>query len=117
VEFELKYTSAQDEFRNEVRTWLAANVPDGITARPRNFDESRAIYLLRRELGRKLGAKGWLYPSGEKQYGGGGLELDQIIVLEEEAVLRQRRQEGQRQHPRLGHRRTEAAFFAADLPR
>ena len=86
MEFELKYTKAQDEFRNEVRAWLAANVPDGITARPRSFEESRAIYLLRRELGRKLGAKGWLYPSGEKTFGGGGLDLDQIIVLEEETA-------------------------------
>ena len=71
---------------DEVRSWLVENVPDGITVRPQSFEESRAIYLLRRELGRKLGAKGWLYPSGEKQYGGGGLDLDQIIVLEEETA-------------------------------
>ena len=58
MEFELKYTAAQEEFRNEVRFWLAANVRDGITARPRTFEESHAIYLMRRELGRKLGAKG-----------------------------------------------------------
>ena len=38
MEFELKYTAAQDEFRNEVRTWLVENVPDGITARPRSVD-------------------------------------------------------------------------------
>jgi 3-oxocholest-4-en-26-oyl-CoA dehydrogenase alpha subunit len=86
VEFELKYTVAQEQFRNEVRTWLVEHVPDGITARPRSFTESRDIYLMRRELGRKLGAKGWLYPSGEKKYGGGGLDLDQIIVLEEETA-------------------------------
>jgi alkylation response protein AidB-like acyl-CoA dehydrogenase len=81
VEFELKYTPAQEEFRNQVRTWLAENVPDGINARPRTVDESRALYLLRRAFGKLLGARGWLYPSGEKQYGGGGLDLDQIIVL------------------------------------
>ena len=86
MEFELRYTAAQEAFRNEVRTWLAENVPDGITSRPRSFEASRAIYLMRRELGRKLGAKGWLYPSGEKTYGGGGLDLDQIIVLEEETA-------------------------------
>jgi alkylation response protein AidB-like acyl-CoA dehydrogenase len=86
VEFELRYNKAQEEFRDEVRTWLAANVPDGISARPRSFEESHAAYLKRRELGRKLGAKGWLYPSGEKQYGGGGLDLDRIIVLEEETA-------------------------------
>ena len=86
LEFELKYTDAQDAFRQEVRSWLAANLPDGIGARPRSFAESKALYLKKRELGRKLGAQGWLYPSGEKQYGGGGLGLDQIIVLEEETA-------------------------------
>jgi hypothetical protein len=48
-------------------------------------EESHAIYLKRRELGRELDAKGWLYPSGEMQYGG-GLDLDRIIVLEEETA-------------------------------
>lgn len=84
MEFELKYTAAQEAFREEVRTWLAANVPDGINVRPENMEASRELYLLRRELGRKLGAKGWLYPAGDVQYGGGGLAFDQIIVLEEE---------------------------------
>ena len=46
MEFELKYTAAQEEFRNEVRFWLAANVPDGITARPRTLEESRTIYRM-----------------------------------------------------------------------
>jgi alkylation response protein AidB-like acyl-CoA dehydrogenase len=86
VEFALKYTPAQQEFRAEVRNWLAENVPDGINARPATMEESRRQYLLRRELGRKLGAKGWLYPSGDKAYGGGGLDFAQIIVLEEETA-------------------------------
>jgi alkylation response protein AidB-like acyl-CoA dehydrogenase len=86
VEFELKYTPAQEEFRHEVRTWLAANVPAGITDRPSSFEHSRTIYLMRRELGRRLGARGWLYPNGEPAYGGGGLGLDQIVVLEEETA-------------------------------
>ena len=33
-------------------------------------EESHAINLKRRELGRNLDAKGWLYPLGETQYGG-----------------------------------------------
>ena len=86
MEFELKYTPAQEEFRNEVRTWLAANVPEGISNRPRTFEESLEVYQKRRALGRKLGTKGWLYPSGEKIYGGGELGFDQIVVLEEETA-------------------------------
>ena len=86
MEFELKYTPAQEEFRNHVRAWLAENVPDGINIRPDTVDDSRALYLRRRAFGKKLGAKGWLYPSGDKAYGGGGLDFDQIIVLEEETA-------------------------------
>ena len=53
MEFELSYTAVQEEFRSHVRSWLVENVPDGITVRPQSFEESGAIYLLRRELGRK----------------------------------------------------------------
>jgi alkylation response protein AidB-like acyl-CoA dehydrogenase len=41
-------------------------------------------YQLRRELGRKLGNKGWLWPSAPREYGGGGLSVDHAVVLEEE---------------------------------
>src|SRR4051794_22181983 len=86
VEFELKYTPEQEKFRSEVRAWLAANVPAGMNRSPKTWEESKELYTQRRALGRKLGAKGWLYPSGDKKYGGGGLGFDQIIVLEEESA-------------------------------
>src|SRR3954454_15773234 len=73
VEFELKYTPEQEKFRSEVRAWLGANVPAGMNRSPKTWEESKELYTQRRALGRKLGAKGWLYPSGEKKYGGGGL--------------------------------------------
>jgi alkylation response protein AidB-like acyl-CoA dehydrogenase len=86
MEFELKYTPEQEKFRGEVRAWLQANVPPGMNRSPKTWEESRELYDQRRALGRKLGAKGWLYPSGEKKYGGGGLGFDQIVVLEEESA-------------------------------
>jgi alkylation response protein AidB-like acyl-CoA dehydrogenase len=86
VEFELKYTPEQEEFRGEVRSWLAENIPPGMSRSPKSWDESKELYDQRRALGRKLGAKGWLYPSGDKRYGGGGLSFDRIIVLEEESA-------------------------------
>ncbi len=52
---------------------IAANVPDGITARVRCFEVSRAVYLSRGEFGRRLGPGGRLYPSEETEYGGDGL--------------------------------------------
>jgi hypothetical protein len=84
VEFTLTYTPEQESFREEVREWLGANVPDGLRRRPASPDESREQYLRRRELGRKLGTRGWLYPAAPPEYGGGGLDDSSILVLQEE---------------------------------
>jgi 3-oxocholest-4-en-26-oyl-CoA dehydrogenase alpha subunit len=85
MDFEVTYTEEQQRFREEVRAWFEANVPPGITRRPTSPTESYENYQKRRELGRKLGAKGWLFPMAPRQYGGGGLDLDHSIILEEEA--------------------------------
>ena len=88
VEFGLVYSAEQERFRAEVAEWLDANVPDDINARPASPQESYQLYLRRRDLGRKLGAKGWLYPSAPPEYGGGGLSFDEVIVLDEETHKR-----------------------------
>src|SRR5918999_924283 len=41
--------------------------------------------MQRRELGRRLGEKGWNYPLGPREYGGGGLDGEPPLILEEEA--------------------------------
>ena len=88
VEFGLVYSADQERFRAEVAEWLDANVPADINVRPVSDQESYDLYLRRRDLGRKLGAKGWLYPSAPTEYGGGGLGFDNVIVLEEETNKR-----------------------------
>ncbi|HXR35613.1 MAG TPA: acyl-CoA dehydrogenase family protein, partial [Candidatus Binataceae bacterium] len=85
MDFEVTYSEEQQRFRAQVRTWFEANVPAGLTRRPTTDEESLQNYLKRRELGRKLGARGWLYPMAPQEYGGGGLDVDHAIVLEEEA--------------------------------
>ena len=84
MDFEVTYTEEQQRFREEVRVWLDANVPPDITRRPKSAEENYQNYQQRRELGRKLGEKGWLYPLAPTQYGGGGLDVDHVIILEEE---------------------------------
>ncbi len=81
----MTYTPAQQEFRRAVRHWMDENVPPDISIRPTDEAQSFQLYQRRRELGRKLGAKGWLYPSAPEEYGGGGLDFDSVIVLEEES--------------------------------
>src|SRR5213594_2017647 len=84
MDFEVTYTAEQERFRAEVRAWLEANVPPELAERPRDEAENYQQYLLRRKLGRKLGEKGWLYPTAPTEYGGGGLSVDHTIILEEE---------------------------------
>jgi alkylation response protein AidB-like acyl-CoA dehydrogenase len=81
----MTYTAEQARFRQEVREWFAENTPPDIDIRPQNDGESFQLYQRRRELGRKLGTRGWLYPSAPAAYGGGGLDFDSVIVLEEES--------------------------------
>src|ERR1700720_3559983 len=85
MDFEVTYSEEQQRFRTEVRAWFEANVPAGLNRKPESDADSAELYRQRRELGRKLGAKGWLYPMALAQYGGGGLDLDHAMILEEEA--------------------------------
>ncbi len=81
MDFSNTYNSEQEEFAKEVRSWLEKNVPKDLV-RPRSiFKVSREQWEMRRDLCRKLGQKGWLYPMYPSQYGGGGLGGDKSAVL------------------------------------
>ena len=85
MDFEVTYSEEQESFRAEVRAWMEANVPKDIARTVRDPEDSARRYGQQRALGRKLGEKGWLYPLAPREYGGGGLNVDQTIILEEEA--------------------------------
>ncbi len=84
MDFSLEYTKEQEEFAKEVRQWIEENVPKNLM-RPRDpckkSDEQRRM---RREIGRKLGEKGWLVPTYPREYGGGGLDVDHAFVITQE---------------------------------
>jgi hypothetical protein len=84
VDFDASDTAEQQRFRQEVRAWLEANVPPELR-RPAGPGEGLARYRQLRALGRALGARGWLYPRAPAEYGGGGLDVDRCVILEEEA--------------------------------
>jgi alkylation response protein AidB-like acyl-CoA dehydrogenase len=88
MDFSLEYSKEQVEFAQEVRTWLDENVPKDLLNPRDNLKMSREQWLKRRELGRRLGEKGWLYPGYPKQYGGGGLDTDHCFVLNQEMADR-----------------------------
>ena len=84
MDFEPTYTPEQEEFRREVSAWLKQHVPTGMEHPADPADLTWDQYQLRRELGRKLGDKGWLWPTAPAEYGGGGLDVDSAVVIEEE---------------------------------
>ena len=84
MDFEPTYTPEQEEFRREVSAWLREHVPAGVEHPADPADLTWDQYQLRRELGRKLGDKGWLWPTAPREYGGGGLDVDSAVVIEEE---------------------------------
>jgi len=84
MDFEPTYTEEQEKLRTMVRDWLKDNMPSDIEHPPDPVDLTYEQYQKRRELGRRLGAKGWLWPTAPVEYGGGGLSLDHSVVIEEE---------------------------------
>ena len=84
MDFEPRYTPEQEEFRREVKAWLRGNVPEGIVHPADPIDLTWEQYQLRRDLGRRLGAQGWLWPTAPAEFGGGGLDVDHAVVIEEE---------------------------------
>lgn len=79
MDFEVAYSPQQEQFRAEVRAWLAEHVPH--VEGDRDSDENYAKY---RQLGKDLGERGWLRPTAPVEYGGGGLSTDHAIVIAEE---------------------------------
>lgn len=84
MDFEMSYTPAQEAFRQEVKSWLAENYTPNLSGEPATPEDAHAQYLARRAFGRLMGERGWLYPSAPPEYGGGGLDLGSVIVLNEE---------------------------------
>jgi alkylation response protein AidB-like acyl-CoA dehydrogenase len=87
VDFEVRYTQEQESFRKEVSGWLDENCPAEVIG-SEWIHTPPDVYAKQRELGRKLGAKGWLYPTAPTEYGGGGLGTDAARVIMEEMNAR-----------------------------
>lgn len=76
-----------DAFRQEVRDYLAENCPESargpgepITIGTKRPMENPELLAWRH----KLGEKGWTIPTWPREYGGGGLSREEVMVLQEE---------------------------------
>ena len=84
MDFEMHDTAEMAAFRDEVRAFLKEAIPEDLLISPYKEDNGPVQLEYRREIGRKLGVKGWLYPTWPKQYGGGGLSADHALVINQE---------------------------------
>jgi alkylation response protein AidB-like acyl-CoA dehydrogenase len=82
---DLAFTPEEQKFREEVRTWVRANLPAAISHKVHN-----ALELTRDDMqgwARILGKKGWLGYGWPKQFGGPGWNAVQKHLFEEECAL------------------------------
>jgi len=84
MDFSLEYNEEQAEFAREVREWLDQNTPKDLAVKRDPLKMTYEQWQKRRELARRLGEKGWLYPTYPQEYGGGGLGGSQSAVLQRE---------------------------------
>lgn len=77
---DLSYTKPQQEFRAEVRAWLATNVPE----EPLETLESENGYHQHVAWERKLAEGNWGMVTWPVEYGGRGLDLIEWLIFEEE---------------------------------
>ena len=82
---DIKYTSKQKQFRQEVREWLGAHVPqkNGKVQRLPSFDTAEG-FELHREWEKTLAKYKWGNVNWPVEYGGRGLDLISWLIFEEE---------------------------------
>jgi alkylation response protein AidB-like acyl-CoA dehydrogenase len=82
---DLRFTAEELAFRDQVRTWVHANLPKDISHKVHN-----ALRLSREDMqrwARILGKKGWLGWGWPQQFGGPGWNAVQKHLFEEECAL------------------------------
>ncbi len=86
MDFAVRDTPEQIAFRNEVRDWLKANIPAEITdtLHPDPNEVTEEQFTWGKQFRQKLGQKGWLAPTWPQEYAGGGLSLNESVVIDEE---------------------------------
>ena len=79
---DLNYSQDESAFRDEVRGWLKANLPQDLRDKIANYDELGREDLLRWH--KILAKKGWVAPAWPKEFGGTDWNVVQRYLFEEE---------------------------------
>jgi alkylation response protein AidB-like acyl-CoA dehydrogenase len=79
---DLNYSQEELAFRDEVRGWLAANLPQDLREKVASYEELGREDLLRWH--KILAKQGWVAPAWPKEWGGTGWNVVQRYIFEEE---------------------------------
>ncbi len=79
---DLNYSAEELAFRDEVRGWLRANLPQDLREKVENYAHLSRDDLMRWH--RTLAKKGWVAPAWPKEWGGTGWNVVQRYLFEEE---------------------------------
>ena len=82
---DLNYSATEEAFRQDVRSWLAANIPADLAEKVASYQELGRDDLLRWH--RILAAKGWVAPAWPEEWGGTGWGAVERFIFEEECSL------------------------------
>ena len=84
MDFDLHFSREDEEFRKEVRAFLEKNIPPGFEFPVEPYEITTEHAKVKRDIDRRLGARGWFAPDYPKEYGGGGLSDERVAVLLQE---------------------------------
>src|SRR5436190_727294 len=79
---DLNFSAEESAFRDEVRSWLRANLPSDLREKVENYAHLSREDLLRWH--RILAKQGWVAPAWPKEWGGTGWNVVQRYLFEEE---------------------------------
>ena len=77
-----RFTTEEESFRSEVRTFLRSELPESWDYDPFELTEERWDFA--RDFTKKLAGKGWVAPAWPQEYGGQGMGYMKQVVLSEE---------------------------------
>lgn len=80
------YPVEVEQFRTELRAWLATNLTDDVVAAERRRDPDDATFETLREWNRTMADAGWAAVSWPREYGGRGATLLEQLVYAEETT-------------------------------
>lgn len=84
---EFRWTSAEDQFRKEIRDFLTSVLPsDWLEGAPTLDDEEEKDHFVQ-DISRKMGEKGWITAAWPKEYGGKGWSQIQQLIFAEEMMF------------------------------